>query len=308
MSSDVRWAAGVIIDSFIDPFLSSKERWINTVVDRYALLPGYKEGIRYLNRMYNADLIDKDFPLYKSEDTMNNLIKSGVVGSFGGNWDQPFRENVSLMADLQKNIPDALYVPIDSFPSADGLTHKRGTGATSGLVFFIPSSSKDPKAALRYANWLARSENYYFLQFGPEGIIHEIVNGVPKMKNVGGRWILNSAANIDYTFSINGYVMETPELTARVLANSYPWPPEYITEAYMISSNNAIPEPVVPATLYASGPLTQTLTDKAAVFYIESIVAKPDDFDKVWSNGINDWLFSGAQSIIDERRAKYFVP
>lgn len=91
LTTDVRWTAGVIIDSFIDPFLSSKERWINTVVDRYTLVPGFKDGIRFLNKMYNAGLIDRDFPLYKDDGTMNNLIKSGVVGSLGGNWDQVYQ-------------------------------------------------------------------------------------------------------------------------------------------------------------------------------------------------------------------------
>ncbi|MDR3303026.1 MAG: extracellular solute-binding protein [Treponema sp.] len=310
LTVDVRWAAGVIINSFMDPYISRKELWVNSIVDRSALVPGFKEGLRYMNRMYNAGLIDKDFPLYKSEDTMNGLIKSGVVGSIAGNWDQVYRENVALMSDMQKNVPGALFVAVDCFPSADGLTHKRGASPAGGLSFFIPKTTSQEKAeaALRYANWLARYENYHFLQFGNEGVNHTLVDGLPKVISTTGGWIQNSGGNIDYTLSINGYAMETEELTVRVLANSYPWPEEYIMDAYRISSNNAIPSPIVPVTLYVAGPLTQTLTDKSQVFYVQSIIAKTEDFDRVWDNGVKDWLVSGAQEVLNERMEKYIEP
>jgi putative aldouronate transport system substrate-binding protein len=34
-------------------------------------------------------------------------------------------------------------------------------------------------------------------------------------------------------------------------------------------------------------------------------MAKPQDFDKVWEAGVKDWLTSGAQEVIEERREKY---
>jgi putative aldouronate transport system substrate-binding protein len=307
LTRDVRWTASIIAYSFIDPRVSSKERWINTVVDRVVLVPGYKEGVRFLNRMYNAGLVDRDFPLYTG-DAWDSQIKSGVVGSFCQSWDYPYRESPNLMADLQKNVPGALFIPIDSFPDAEGITRKPAASLAGGLSVFIPKTCKNPEAALRYVNWLAKPENNRFLQFGQEGVNHEIVNGVPKNIPAAGGWIMNSGGNIDYTISANGYVMDTPELTAQVLANSYPWPPEYITEAYRVASNNAFPEPAVQATLYAAGPLLQTLSDKCTVLYVESITAKPEDFEKTWEAGVKEWLASGAQEIIDERRAKYVEP
>jgi len=303
--NDVRWSAGIILESFIDPALSFRERWINTVAERYALVPGYKEGMRFLNKMYNTGLVDRDFPLYLSDDIPNSLIKSGVVGSLAGNWDQVYRENVGLMTDLQKNVPGALYVPVDCFPGSDGITHKRGAPVAGGLTLFIPRFCKNPETVMRYMNWLARYENYHFLQFGHEGINHKMADGIPEVIGTAGPWIQNSAANMDYTPFINGYAMETPELTVKVLANSYPWPAEYITEAYRISSYNADPPPVVRAALYASGPLTQILVDKSKVFYVAGIIASPENFDSVWDSGVKDWLASGAQIIVDERREKY---
>jgi len=307
MTVDVRWTAGIIVDPFIDPYLSAKERWINTVLDRNVLLPGYKEGFRFLNKMYNAGLIDRDFPLYRDDKTMENALKAGFAGSFAHNWDQIYRDNTKILEDLQKNIPGANLVAIDAIQSADGLTHKRGSPPTS-LYWFIPKSAKNPEAAIRYANWLARFENYNFLQFGKEGVNHEIAYGVPRIIPATGQWIQNSAGNGDYAFVLNGYDSGDPEMNVRVLANSYAWPPEIIVEAYRISSTNADPGPFIPVKLLAATPFHQTLINKAEVLYTESVTARAENFDRVWDAGIKDWLDSGAQVIIDERREKYLAP
>jgi len=307
MSVDVRWMAGIIVDPFIDPALSAKERWINTVIDRNLLLPGYKEGFRFLNRMYNAGLIDRDFPTYRDDKTVENLMKGGTAGSFAHNWDQIYRDNTRILEDLQKNVPGAELVPIDAIQSSDGLTHKRGSPPTS-LYWFIPASAKNPEAAIRYANWMSRFENYHFLQFGQEGVNHEIVNGVPKVIPATGQWIQNSGGNGDYAFVLNGYDMGDADLNIRVLANSYSWPPEVIMEAYRISSTNANPGPFVPAKLLAATPYHETLISKSEILYATSVRASPGRFDTVWDEGIKEWLTSGAQAIIDERREQYMAP
>ena len=307
MTKDARWRAGIIVDPFIDPSLSPKERWINTVVERYILLPGYKDGFYFLNKMYNAGLIDKDFPLYSSDEPTDNLVKSGVVGSMAGNWDHIYRDNTKVLEDLRRNVPGAELVPIDAIQSIDGLTRKRGSPPTS-LLWFIPKTAKNPEAAIRYVNWLSRFENYNFLQIGQEGINHDMVDGVPKIKPAVGPWIQNSAGNGDYAFNLNGYDLGDPELNAKVLAGSYNWPMEMIIEAYRISSTNAHLSPFIPVKLLAATAVQQTLTDKAQVLYTESVTAKPEQFDRVWDDGVKDWLNSGAQAIIDERRAKYREP
>jgi putative aldouronate transport system substrate-binding protein len=307
MTKDARWRAGIIVDPFIDPSLSPKDRWINTVVERYILLPGYKDGFRFLNRMYNDGLIDKDFPLYKSDEAPDNLVKSGVVGSLAGNWDHIYRDNTKVLEDLRKNVPNANLVPIDAIQSIDGLTHKRGSPPTS-LLWFIPKSAKNPEAAIRYVNWLSRFENYHFLQVGQEGINHDIVDGIPKIKAAAGPWIQNSAGNGDYAFTLNGYDLGDPELNVKILANSYSWPEEVIAEAYRISSTNANPGPHIPVKLLAATSVQQTLTDKVEVLFTQSVTARLEQFSRVWDDGVKDWLASGAQTVLDERRAKYREP
>ena len=307
---DVRWTAGSILESFIQPGLSVRDRWVNTVVDRYFLLPGYKEGVRFLNKMWNAGLIDTDFPLYREEESMKNLIKSGVVGAFGHNWDQIFRESERLLTDLQRNVPDAMWIAVDCMTSSDGITHKISYDP-AGVNYFIPNSSKNPEAAMRYLNWLAKYENYHFIQTGPEGIVHTMVDGVPKLNpSAGEGWIQNSSQNLDYTPMMNGLFLETEEESIKAIAAGYPWPPEMVMEAYNVAMTNARPGPVIATSspLTVAGPLNQTLVDKSNTFVVQSIVAPSANFDREWEKGIADWLASGAEAVRQERAEKFVEP
>ncbi|MDR2482460.1 MAG: extracellular solute-binding protein [Treponema sp.] len=309
LSKAVQQHAGILLGSFVDPNLSVKERWINTVGEFEFLLPGQKEGFRFLNRMYNAGLIDRDFPLYPDKEASYNVVKAGLVGSFGANWDVGTGFNI----DLRRTVPAGEIVAIDPFKNAAGKTVK-SVYDPEGIYFFVPKSSKAPEAALRYANWLGRPENYTFLQAGPEGIVHDKVNGLPKIKmpqEIPPLWIQNSGYNMDYTFNINGVDLGDPGKNARMLTLGNPdLDPKYILEAYDISMRNPVPVPVIipSSPLTASGPYMQTLTDKAYVLMAAVITARPVDFDKVWESELSSWLASGAQAVVDERRAKYVAP
>jgi putative aldouronate transport system substrate-binding protein len=305
MTSDVRWQVYNVLLSFMDPALSTKDRWTNTVAERLILIPGVKEAFRFLSKMYNEGLIDPNFPLYNDDQTPSDLMKSGVVGAFQHNWDQPYRQNLQIQTELEKNIPGAKYIPIDPFTDAAGLTPKRGSPAAGGLIFFIPKTCKNPEAALRYANWISRYENYHFLQFGNEGTNHIKTNGVEIPIPATGPWIQNSGANVDYTMTVNGYAVP-PDHFGQVLSASYPGiPPEDITLAYQIASTNAKTEPYVPATILSIVPVRQALVEKEKILCVNLICAKPGEFDRVWDAGIKDWLDSGAQSVVDEQKAKY---
>jgi putative aldouronate transport system substrate-binding protein len=304
------WILGNIMDAFIDPAISDRDRWVNSIMERNFLAAGYKEGVRFANRMYNAGLIDRDFPLYRSMDDAVPIIKSGRVGSFCWDWDVPYRESYNLITDLRKNVPNGDYVPIDPIQSSDGITHK-GAYDSIGLSYFVPAASKNPEAALRYLNWLAKYENYHFIQTGLEGVTYTTDSeGVVKLDPMAPSdpaWIMNSAQNIDYTMIMNGLFLETEEASIRALAAGYSWSADIIQRAYTTALTNARPLPVVKTLnpLTAAGPLAQTLTDKAAVMYVQLITSPPNQFDAVWDTQIRDWLASGAQAVLDERRAKY---
>ncbi len=307
MTSDVRWRAGILADSFINPDISPKDRWINTVIDRYFLLDGAKEGYRYLNQMYLEGLIDPEFYLYKDDVKNEELIKAGRIGAFIHNWDQAYRNSPSFIDGLKENVPDGEYVVCDPFENSAGKKYKMKYNA-AGLNVFIPGNSENADAAVRYINWLAKPEVYQFLQFGEEGKNHQLINGIPATIPADGPTIQNSGNNIDYTISMNGVWLGDQETTSKALANGYTCDPKYIIDAMNASLNDAEAGLVVPAVLSAAGPYTEDLRVKSEEGTCNAVRAAKGQFDSVWDSFIADWRASGADEIIAERAAKFIEP
>ena len=302
VNSDARWGLANLVHPHIDPAMSDRDRWVYNIADRNIYMPGYKEGVRLMNQWYNEGLIFRDFPLMDVADDFYNLIKSGVVGAFSQNWDFPYRQDINILGDLRRNFPDADFIPIDPIQSSDGVTRKDMMDKV-GLQIFIPASSKNHTAALRYLNWLAKPENFHFLQVGLEGVNHEMLGGVPRTltRDPGDPWIQNSPNNIDITMPMNGIEMGSMERNARVLALGYgAVPAEVIVRAYEVSTRNARAASVWQATTTVNQ-YGQTLQDKADALLAQSITARPENFDSVWDAGIRDWLSSGGQAVFEER-------
>jgi len=302
---DARWGFASIVYPFFDPKLSERELWITTFADRYITVPGYKEGLRMINQWYNQGLIYRDFSIMRNTADYHNLLKSGYVGAFCANWDLPWRPDYKINEELAIIVPGAEFVPVDCIQAADGVTRKE-IFDKPGLRIFIPAFSTKHEAALQYLNWLCKFENFNFLQIGFEGINHEIVNGVPQMLTApaGHQWFQNSQNNIDYTLPMNGIELLDPDLNARVIALGYGnTPPEVIVNAYNLSVANGRAPPVYQAVTTKDGVYGQVLKGKADALIAQAVMARPQDFDRVWDVRLKDYLSSGAQEIMDERSA-----
>jgi len=308
VNSDARWGFRPIIYAFFDPKLSEKDLWIYNVTDRPISIPGFKDGVRLINQWYNENLIYRDFPLMTVADDFYNQIKSGVVGAFAQNWDFPYRTDNNIAVELARNVPGATYIPVDCIQAPDGVNRKY-ISEKAGLRIFIPTYSKNQEAALKYLNWLCKKENYTYLQIGEAGRNHTLVNGVPQSqaRPAGDPWFMNSSNNIDYTMPMNGIEMGSADLNARVVALSYPGTPaDTIVSAYNTSIARGRAFPVVTGVRTTKdGQFGATLMDKADALLAQSIRASTAQFESVWDAGYRDWLSSGGQEVIDERRAVY---
>src|SRR5690606_13922454 len=74
ISYDVGWRSDHLTAAFVPNDITDKDYYVNGFDDRHLLLPGYKEGIRVLNKWYNMDLIWKDFALYGAGDTTEDSM------------------------------------------------------------------------------------------------------------------------------------------------------------------------------------------------------------------------------------------
>jgi putative aldouronate transport system substrate-binding protein len=297
--SDARWGLADLIGNSLTA-MTDREIWINSVAgqagERSVNKPGFKDGVRLMNQWYNEKLIYQDFPLQTIAEDGNNILKSGVAGAFGGNWDLPYRTDYNINAELARNVPGASFIAVDL-----NLKNKAKLDKV-GLYMFIPIYSNSQKEALQYLNWLARFENFNYLQIGEQGRNHNIVNGVPQIiASTDPKWIQNSTQNIDITMPLNGVFLGSDEENTKVLALSYQGTPaETISQAYAVSVKEARAAIVHPGIIKVTQ-YTQTLEDKADALIAQAIRVAPAQFDSTWDAGLSDWLASGAQEVINER-------
>jgi putative aldouronate transport system substrate-binding protein len=308
---DVGWRADILTTAFVPDKITDKEMWVNGFDDRRLLWPNYKQGVKVLNKWYNAGLIWKDFPLYPLGDkTEDNLLKAGYVGAFIHNWDYPYRDtgDGGIAGNLKKLVgPDAAYIAIECFKNDAGAYRKYLSPPVDRKVFF-PATNKEPLASLLYLDWISTLENRRFLQIGEEGVNHVTqADGSVQAVAVKGLKIMNSPNNIDYTITINGLDLGNTSLNAKSLALAYAGVDKrYIETSYATQRNQSRVTANFNVGIVAAeegmGPVEQ---EKRNNLLTQAIVAKPDQFDSVWDKGFKDLLSSGVQAIIDERAAKY---
>jgi len=236
-------------------------------------------------------------------------MKAGYVGSFIHNWDYPYRNGEEgIQANLQKLVgPDAAYIAVAPFKNDAGVYRKFLANPIDRKIFF-PSTNDEPLASLLYLDWISKLENRRFLQIGEEGVTHEVMpDGAIKTLAVTGEKIMNSPNNIDYTITINGLDLGDPELNAKSLALNYAGvDARYIERAFELSKKDGriIPQFNV-GEIKAEEGMGPALASKRDNFLVQAVCCPPDQFDAVWDAGMQDYLNSGGQAIIDERTAKF---
>ncbi|MDI9514725.1 MAG: extracellular solute-binding protein [Clostridiaceae bacterium] len=310
ISYDIGWRADHLLSAFVPNDMTDKEAYIHGFDDRHILYPGIKEGVRVLNKWYNEGLIWQDFNLYGAGDnTEDNLMKAGYVGSFIHNWDYPYRNGEEgIHANMQKLVgPDAAFIAVNCFKNDAGLYRKFLANPIDRKVFF-PSTNDEPLASLLYLDWISKLENRRFLQIGEEGVTHEVMpDGAIKLLSATGDKIMNSPNNIDYTITINGLDLGNAELNAKSLALGYAGvDARFIEKAWPLSKQDGriIPQFNVGEVKSEEG-MGPALADKRDNFLVQAVSCPPDQFDAVFDAGYQDYLNSGGQAIIDERTVKF---
>ncbi|MGB8452985.1 MAG: extracellular solute-binding protein [Anaerocolumna sp.] len=298
-TSDVTWRCSTILESFITPNLPEETMYVNATYT--SMLPGYIDGVRFLNKLYNEGLLDPQFALYKDDIQGDADTARGIVGSYIHTYDNPLRSSPGIMDQLKANVPTAEFVPIDTFQNSDGKYFKTVYGPT-GINIIVPAASKNIDGAVKYLNWLSKQPIRYYLETGEEGVNFDMVDGLPAMKAATGDMIMNSPNNIDYVLVVNGMEMDDPAKNIDVIAKSYPGYEDVFRQAYNLSINDGYTIPTISTPIEAEAQFSNILIDKQKEIFAKAITAKPEDFESVWNAGVKEFLESGAQQIIDERQ------
>ena len=307
-STDIGWRNDLMAVSYVPASVTDETLFVYGGDDRHLLYPGYKEGIRTLNKWFNEGLVWKDFALYNDSTVEDDNMKAGYVGAFMHNWDYPFRNgDDSIAANLIRNVGEgAEFYPVDCFPNEEGVTLKyMGAAVGSDRKIFFPSTNTEPLASLLYVDFISSEETVKYLQTGLEGtnyILHE--DGAYETLNATGEWVKNSGNNIDYTMTVNGiYLGEATDATE---ALSYPGiSVEVVGLAKEYGLNNGrYPKHYNVGAIESEAEVGSSLSSKRDAMLTQAVSASVEDFDKVWDEGMEDYLSSGGQDIIDERIEK----
>jgi len=130
-----------------------------------------KEYFRWMNRLYKEGLISKEFVTDINNQQYIQHITTGTAGFTESN-DDPWGQ---MTVQTRKTVPGAKWVTLEALKGPDGKQHQNLAG-TYGLYNIIPKSSKNPAAAVKYLNFMAK--NITLFQSGIEGEHYSVQNGV----------------------------------------------------------------------------------------------------------------------------------
>jgi putative aldouronate transport system substrate-binding protein len=269
------------------------------------LWPGAKEGFRYMNKLYNAGLMDPDFALQKDDQTFTARVTTGQIG-FWTNTDGRGLGSAppdNYVFALYQNEPNAEVVSVQLINSKTGKPAYRYRYSPTGMTIMVPSFSKVPEQALQYLNWLAIPENDFVLRYGFEGEHYKMVDGVPEPIDID----YNNKTRLslgDLGIMYNGDPSVERDLATRI-KNTAERQKLLVKEYYDIGIENSYVSYVHVQPIESENKYSSNLLAKGDEILVQSIMAKPENFDAVYDRLVAEYLAIGGQEIIDEKTKAY---
>lgn len=292
---NVTWSSRLLIDTFVEPMDFTKE---HSTLLWYK--PGFKEGIRFLNKMYNEGLISPDFALDKDSKILEKDTAQGRVGFLMQNYDFPYRTSPGLALELKKNVPGGEFVPVDSFANAKGKTRKRMYDPT-GLFIMVPKSSKRAVEAIKYLEWMSDPKVMDFLVNGEKGTNYkEYQDGIPINIPIEGEKRLT----MDIAIIVNG--KDFGNIDKNITALSLGYAPEfkdYIKKAYKQSITADVPYYELSFPIASAAKYAKSILEKDNEIFVKSLTCKPADFDGVFDKLVKEHYDLYAKEVMADRLA-----
>ncbi len=266
------------------------------------LIPGNKEAFRFLNKLYNEGLIDPNFALDRFAQQFQKDLVNGLVGSGTPNTNEPVY--MGYLDELQEKEPNAILTPIDPFTNRNGKKTKPILEKT-GMYIMVPKTSKNAEAAVKYLNWMAQPENYISLQNGIEGITYEIKKGLPiTLQNEDAKRMLYNY--YDYCIILNGKFISPADLKLNIQANaSDSVYEEFTMRSIEYGMRDGIETPRIKSILESEIKYGTILSEKNDEIFVKVITAKPEAFDAVYDQEVEEYLRLGGQQVMVEKRAAF---
>lgn len=290
-----------ILWSFIQDGLTDEQRYtLSESLGYPLLLPGHKDAVQFLNKLYNEGLVSPDFSLDTDEKQVFQDVMSGKVGMYSDNLGNTYAENPGIAKVLTQNFPDANLVPIDPYTNDAG-KHLKPEYDPTGFFLMVPASSQRGAEAIKYLDWMAQPDVLFTLMNGIEGEDYTLVNDLPQhiSSDESNKRMYNSA---DIAMITQGEDFGSNEKNWEAAAAAVPEQfRQNVIDAYKMSLTDTIHYANFTTPIEAENKYMPTLKDKYNELLVKSIMAKPADFDKVYDGLLKDYMASGGDAILKER-------
>jgi putative aldouronate transport system substrate-binding protein len=264
--------------------------------------PGYREGLRFFNKLMNEGLANLDYLLDKDNKKANENMVNGRIGSIVQNFDLGY----NLLDELAKNAPAAEFIPVDPWTNFEGKRPKYSPN-TYGVFNMVPKTSKAADEVVQYLNWLSDDKVIFFMQNGIEGKQHNLVDGFPyaitlteEMRKAP--W---SSNNGDILLTVNGKWLGSVDKSVKAQSLGYPKYARLFMDTFNSARNDWLPAVRFERPIDAEAKYGVALNAKMEELLAKMMLAKPAEFDKVYDACVDEYLKAGAESILAERRIAY---
>lgn len=269
--------------------------------DYPTLLPGHKEALRFLNKLYLEGLMSPDFALDKDKKKMNQDIQTGKIGMFGADSVEPLSETYK---NLQANVEGAELTAIDPYTNSTG-DHYKPLYKPAGMYIIIPKASKHAAEAIQYLDWMAQQDNLFVMQNGEESVHYRLEDGIPvRLDSEEAKKDLFNTG--DMAIISNGQDFGDEEKNKK--ADLMSLPEEYRelgVQVRDITLNDGVKPVRFDKPLDSQIKYGTLLQEKYDELVARSILAKENEFDKTYDMLLEDMMKSGGDAILKERQERY---
>ncbi|MBB3111632.1 putative aldouronate transport system substrate-binding protein [Paenibacillus phyllosphaerae] len=295
--------------SFVEP-LTEEQRYTLTQKlgssDYPVLLPGFKDGLQFMNKLYNEGLISKDFALDEDKKQIWQDVQNGLVGAYSEDAGELFFGYNSTYKNMQTNVSGATFTPIDPYTDAEGKHAKPGY-APNAMYIMIPKSSERAVEAIKYLDWMASEDHLFFMQNGVEGENYALEDGIPVLDAEAPQDVQDRLYNYgDMAIIVNGKFIGEPQQNSEAYIRQVPKEyHELMRTSVDISNVDKIDQIVMPRPIESESKYGNALAEKYKELIVKTTMAAPDKFESTYESIMKEYMAGGGQAILDERKTVY---
>lgn len=282
-----------------------KEMAISNGIEYY-YDPGQREYFRFLNRCYNAGLLDKEY-YTMTEDLLKSHVVNGTLGFYEFVVNSSVNVTNNLVQTLQANVPGADLVSIPAMKNVNDQQQYSEAYSPGGLIAFCPKTADAEKveACMTYLDWLCKEDGGFVISHGFEGENYELnEDGVPIVIDSGYNAKDKDWISGDLFLTGNGGYFKNEADFSVSTAAANPEYAQYVIDNYA----NALSGTVISADAYTSPSTPELKTDidlACTEWVVKCVTCSEDEFDANYDQFLKACEDAGIETIVKERTEYY---